>query len=332
MAATRAPQGVNLVPADSATGRLWAGGRTRRIITEQYGFVASTTTPFSTNTPAGVIVYDSALSYESTATATGVGELDMDSPTGMEFVISNYGSGQTLSGVTLTDYDTLPSGVSVPGQSYTTATNVATGASVTLSSLSLASGSAIRVWLAVSNSASRMWVMNPTYAAAVTIGTGSFEVRATPTYGQVALTGSLPAGTNDIGSVVLTGNLPTGTLVTSQTATGSFATAIQTAPANAKGLMLVIDVTAVSGTSPTLALQLITTTASSSQLGVSPASTNITAIGHFTYILYPAALSTAIPNNVGTEDVPLPPDWGVYFDIGGTTPSFTFAVDFEYLP
>lgn len=188
MAVTRAPQGVQAIPADANTGRFWAGGRTRRIVTESYAFPAATTTPFSGNAPAGVIVYDQALAWNANPAGTAYGETDASDATGLEIIVSNADSGQTLSGITLQDYDTLPSGVTVPGQSYTTATNVATGASVTLASLALASGDAVRLWIPVQSTA-RMFVLNPTYAAAVTVGTGSLEIRVTPTYGQVSLTG-----------------------------------------------------------------------------------------------------------------------------------------------
>ncbi len=183
-----ASQGIPQLPRTGQGEALW--GLVRRQQTQQFAFAASTTTPFSGNTPAGVIVYDSALTYNAAAQASELGELDLDHMDGLQLIISNYSSGQVLSGITLTDWDTLPSGVAVPGQSYTTATNVATGASVTLSALALASGSAVRLWAPVQNASQRQWVVNPTYAAAVTIGTGLFEVRATPTYGSVRLTGS----------------------------------------------------------------------------------------------------------------------------------------------
>lgn len=181
-------QGLSALPGTGQGQVFW--GQVRRAQYTLRGFTASTTTPFSGNTPAGILVYDSALAYAGTSGNTPGAEFDMDHVDGLQIIISNDGSGQTLSGITLTDWDTLPSGVAVPGQSYTTATNVATGASVTLSSLSLASGQAVRLWVPIVAGALRQWYVNPTYAAAVTSGTGSLEVRTIPTYGSVRLTSS----------------------------------------------------------------------------------------------------------------------------------------------
>lgn len=181
-------QGLSALPGTGQGQVFW--GQVRRAQYTLRGFTASTTTPFSGNTPAGILVYDSALAYAGTSGNTPGAEFDMDHVDGLQFIVSNDGSGQTLSGITLTDWDTLPSGVAVPGQSYTTATNVATGASVTLSSLSLATGQAVRLWVPIVAGSLRQWYVNPTYAAAVTSGTGGLEVRTIPTYGSVRLTGS----------------------------------------------------------------------------------------------------------------------------------------------
>jgi hypothetical protein len=186
-----APQGVLAIPQDGSTGRLWAGGRTRRAITTQFGFPASTTTPFSGNTPAGVIAWDAALAYNAAGSATGYGEFDLSDLTGFEITVSNAGSGQTLSGITVQDYDTLPSGLAVPGASYTSATNVATGAAVTLSALNLANNAVVRLWIPITTAQQRKLVVNPTYGAAVTAGTGALELRVVPTFGTVSLSGSL---------------------------------------------------------------------------------------------------------------------------------------------
>ena len=181
-------QGLSALPGTGQGQVFW--GQVRRAQYTLRGFTASTTTPFSGNTPAGILVYDTALAYAGTSGNTPGAEFDMDHVDGLQLIVSNNGSGQTLSGITLTDWDTLPSGVAVPGQSYTTATNVATGVSVTLSALSLASGQAVRLWVPIVAGALRQWYANPTYAVAVTSGTGSLEVRTIPTYGSVRLTGS----------------------------------------------------------------------------------------------------------------------------------------------
>ena len=182
-----ASQGISQLPRTGQGEALW--GLVRRQQTQQFAFAASTKTPFSGNTPAGVIVYDSALNYAASETTSGTGELDLDHADGMQIIVSNNNSGQVLSGITLADYDLMPGSIAAPTQAYTTATNVATGASVTLSALNLASGSAVRLWVPINTASMRMWVANPTYAGAVTIGTGTFDVRVIPTYGSVRLTG-----------------------------------------------------------------------------------------------------------------------------------------------
>lgn len=183
-------EGVKAVPQDVNTGRLW--GRIRRQQYGNYEFPAATTTPFSANTPAGVLAWDAKLAYSPNPTPTPAGELDLEGElSGIQLVIANNASGQVLSGITLSDYDKLPtSGLVVPGQGYTTATNVATGASVTLAALNLASGSAVRLFIPINNGSLRQLIVNPTYAAAVTIGTGSLEIMTIPTVDQMSIKGS----------------------------------------------------------------------------------------------------------------------------------------------
>jgi hypothetical protein len=183
------PQGVPVVPQDQNGARFY--GKLRRQQQNNWSFPASTTTPFSGNTPAGVKVWDAALSYAATQGATPTGEFELAEIHGVQLILANNNSGQTLSGITLTDWDEAPSsGLAIPGQSYTTAINLATGASVTLSALNLASGSAIRLWVPINSASLRFLVVNPTYAAAVTAGTGSLETIAIPEYGTVQLSGS----------------------------------------------------------------------------------------------------------------------------------------------
>ena len=183
------PQGVPVVPQDQNGARFY--GKLRRQQQTNWAFPASTTTPFSGNTPAGVKVWDAALSYAATQGATPTGEFELAEIHGVQLILANNNSGQTLSGITLQDWDEAPSsGLAIPGQSYSTAINLATGASVTLSALNLASGSAIRLWVPINSASLRFLVVNPTYAAAVTAGTGSLETIAIPEYGTVQLSGS----------------------------------------------------------------------------------------------------------------------------------------------
>lgn len=182
-------QGISAAPRTGQGEILW--DKVRRSQYTLRGFPASTTTPFSALTPPGILIWDAALAYVTPSGSTPGAEFEMSDVSGFQIIISNNGSGQTLSGITLSDYDTLPSGIAVPSQSYTTATNMATGASVTLSSLNLANNAAIRLWVPVNNGCLRQLYLNPTYAAAVTAGTGSLEVRVIPEYSSVALKGSL---------------------------------------------------------------------------------------------------------------------------------------------
>jgi hypothetical protein len=181
-------QGIAAAPRTGQAEILW--NRVRRSQYTLRGFPASTTTPFSGNTPAGILVWDGALNYVSPSGATPGAEFEMTELAAIQLIISNNGSGQTLSGITLSDYDTLPSGIAVPGQGYTVATNLATGASVSLSALNLANNAAIRLLIPVNGGCLRQLYIEPTYAAAVTAGTGSLEVRSIPEYSQFSLKGS----------------------------------------------------------------------------------------------------------------------------------------------
>jgi hypothetical protein len=184
-------QGISAAPRTGAQEILW--NRIRRSQYTLRGFPAATTTPFSGNTPPGILVFDAATNYVGTPSSTPGAEFEMSELAGVQLIVSNNASGQVLSGVTLSDYDTLPSGVVVPGQSYLTATNLATGASATLSALNLASGSAVRLFVPINQGSLRQLYIEPTYAAAVTVGTGSLEVRTIPEYssGFTQLTGRL---------------------------------------------------------------------------------------------------------------------------------------------
>lgn len=185
-----AAEGVSAIPNDSNSARFW--GAIRRQLQRNFSFPASTTTPFSGNSPAGVLIWDAKMAYNGSASATPTGELELDDIRGLTVIIANNASGQTLSGVTLEDYDKLPtSGLLVPNQSYTMATNAHDGSSATLSSLSLANNAAIRLYIPLTNGSLRQLYLNPTYAAAVTSGTGSLEVMVIPDFMGVQQFGSI---------------------------------------------------------------------------------------------------------------------------------------------
>lgn len=91
---------------------------------------------------------------------------------------------------------------------------------------------------------------------------------------------------------------------------------------NARGLHLVIDVTAVSGTSPTLVVTIQGKDALSGKYYTVLASASITAVG--TTVLRVGPGLTAAANTVANDIMPR--TWRIDYTIGGTTPSFTFSV------
>lgn len=116
-----------------------------------------------------------------------------------------------------------------------------------------------------------------------------------------------------------------------------FATAARTVTANstdqvnyaAKGIYLVLDITAASGTTPTLDVKL---------QGLDPVSAKYvdipgavyaqkTTTGTSSLVLYPGVTESANAQ----ESHPLPLDWRAVATIGGGTPSFTFTLAGSYL-
>ena len=109
-----------------------------------------------------------------------------------------------------------------------------------------------------------------------------------------------------------------------------FASAARTASVNSRdfpnhlacGVHLVIDVTAVSGTAPTLTVTLRGKDPTSGKYYTLLASAVINAAGTTVLKVYPGITAAA---NLAVNDV-LPLDWRVEAVIGGTTPSFTFSI------
>jgi len=119
------------------------------------------------------------------------------------------------------------------------------------------------------------------------------------------------------------------TVLASAARTATGASAAQTNH-NARGALLYIRVTAVSGTSPTLRIDPQSKdpiSATHNSLTLSP---NITATGSYQLACYPGAADTdgVIYNSTG---LPLPRTWRVQYAIGGTSPSFTFSVSALYV-
>lgn len=90
----------------------------------------------------------------------------------------------------------------------------------------------------------------------------------------------------------------------------------------ARGLHLIIDVTAISGTSPTLTVTIEGKDGESGKYYTLLASTAITATGTTVLRLYPGLTASA---NAVANDV-LPRFWRVSYAIGGTTPAVTATI------
>ena len=149
---------------------------------------------------------------------------------------------------------------------------------------------------------------------------GLFHVFATDTTGQI-MTGS---------SV----NLAKATIsADAGTKTASFTGATQTNPYNS-GAIVTVRLGTVSGTSPTLAVQMqYSPDDGTTWITLGGASTNVTATGNtITFVVYPGASGAATGATATvTTNSPLPRTWRLNYTIGGTTPSFAITeVDINY--
>ena len=99
---------------------------------------------------------------------------------------------------------------------------------------------------------------------------------------------------------------------------------------NAKGAVITINVTAVSGTSPTLIAKLqYSPDGGTTWIDYTnkPVTATISAIGQTTLIVCPGV--TEVANSA--VSLPLPRIVRMYYTIGGTTPSLTFITYFNWL-
>jgi hypothetical protein len=112
-----------------------------------------------------------------------------------------------------------------------------------------------------------------------------------------------------------------------KTASGNSAAAITNH--SARGAVLFINVTAVSGTTPTLAVRAqMQDPVGSGWVDIPGAVTaSITTTGLVALAIYPGA--TVVAN--AAVSYPLPRTWRLAWTIGGTTPSFTFSVGAQYV-
>lgn len=135
----------------------------------------------------------------------------------------------------------------------------------------------------------------------------------------VALDTPIPAGANSIGSVIST--VDTGALVTLTAAAAGLTTADQT---NAYGssLKLVVDITGLTGTTPTLTVVVQGKDTASGKYYNILSSTALAAVGTTVLTIGPGLPTTA---NLSANDV-LPRTWRVVTTVGGTTPAVTATV------
>ena len=99
---------------------------------------------------------------------------------------------------------------------------------------------------------------------------------------------------------------------------------------NARGAVITIKVTAVSGTTPTLVAKLqYSPDAGTTWIDYTakPVTETISAIGQTTLVVYPGV--TEVANSA--VSLPLPRTLRMYYTIGGISPSFTFATYFCWI-
>jgi len=103
---------------------------------------------------------------------------------------------------------------------------------------------------------------------------------------------------------------------------------------NARGVIVNIDVTAVSGTFATgEGLHIVLSgkdPLSGRYFWLSPRIGPYTTTGHRQILVYPGATDTAGWME-GKNDIPLTRTWRIHYDITGTNPSFTFSVGAMYI-
>tara|TARA_R100000963_G_C4607021_1_gene78717 strand:- start:184 stop:585 length:402 start_codon:yes stop_codon:yes gene_type:complete len=102
------------------------------------------------------------------------------------------------------------------------------------------------------------------------------------------------------------------------------------APSTAKGVRLFLDITAASGSSPTLDVKVQAKDPLGGlyvdMVGAAFAQQNSTA--NLDLVIYPGV---AASSNRRVSDI-IPKNWRVVATLGGSSPNFTFSVLVEYLP
>lgn len=116
-------------------------------------------------------------------------------------------------------------------------------------------------------------------------------------------------------------NTDLGAVVTLSAASASGNSADKTL-IGARGVKVVIDVTAITGTTPTLVVDVQGKDTASGQYYTALASASITATGVTVLTVYPGVAATS---NESASDH-LPATWRISYTIGGTTPAVTATI------
>lgn len=169
---------------------------------------------------------------------------------------------------------------------------------------------------------------------AVSAAAALADALANPTLGQQAVLNSVFNGTTWDRQRGMGGNLTTGD-TGAKTATGNGATITNVGN---KGVSIVVNMGAVTGTTPTCVLKVQGSADGGTTWYDIPGATtaSLTATGVFGITVYPGIAVTAGTTTTGTAataNMPLPRTWRMVWTIGGTTPSFTITnIQYNYLP
>jgi hypothetical protein len=162
----------------------------------------------------------------------------------------------------------------------------------------------------------------------------SADALANPTITQIGADNMLFNGTSWDRQRGMSTALTTGD-TGAKTATGNGATITNIGN---KGVQILVNMGAVSGTSPTCVIKVQgSTDAGTTWYDVPGATTaSLTATGQYGIMIYPGVATTAGVATTGTTatcSMVIPRTWRVVWTIGGTTPSFTItAIQYIYLP
>jgi hypothetical protein len=172
-------------------------------------------------------------------------------------------------------------------------------------------------------------------------GTATVTLRAIDGIHGITLDAQLPTGTAAIGTVqvgntanttpILANPLIPAVTTTGDTgakvATGNGATQTNT---TAKGATIVVNMGAVTGTTPTCVIKIQgSADAGTTWYDIPSATTaSLVATGVWAIIVYPgitALAGTTVSGTAAASNVTLPRNWRIVWTIGGTTPSFTIT-------